>query len=370
MVLDFGVEGTDCEEWALTCSAEGEEDRIVTFTGHSVTVSDLTVGTVYTCTLSASGDYYLTGAFTAQHTASDVILAEDLSVSGFSDGSITVSWNAPDGVTVERWTARCYNENGYDQITEVTDSSVVFNGIAESEAYTIEITAVNMSTPARTFVTANPVTITGVTAEYTGSQLNVTWTYDGGAPAGGWKVTYTVDNSPVEYELTSDEAKVALTLLAPSSTYHFSVTTADATTVSGENTASLRIPETKSFSANKLNTSNVSVKMYQVPETENWTYKDLTTTAKTFAPGGSLALMYKTSKNYTVTDDQYTTVFVIRDSEGNLVSISSNTRAWSDMWTNGYCVEEVRNLPAEAGEYMLDVYLNNQKLTRQTFTIE
>ena len=50
MVLNFTVEGEEPEEWKLSYVAEGEEEQVLSFSDHSVTVSGLTIGKVYTFT--------------------------------------------------------------------------------------------------------------------------------------------------------------------------------------------------------------------------------------------------------------------------------------------------------------------------------
>ena len=112
--------------------------------------------------------------------------------------------------------------------------------------------------------------------------------------------------------------------------------------------------------------------MYDVPTKDNWNYGTLQRAKEqdTFKTGGSLALLYTVTKPYTFSDNEIETVFVIRDAEGKLVSTASRTRVWDDMWDNGYCTEQVSNLPASAGSYKLSVYVANGLLTELPFTIE
>lgn len=370
-ILSFGVEGTDSDEWTVICTAEEEEEKSLTFSGHTVTITGLTVGKTYTFTLEAPEEIYLVGEHSITHTASALITAENLTVSGYAEGSITAVWTAPEGAVVDSWIARCYNEDGYDQILEVTETSATFTDITANAGYTLEVTASGMTMGTRTFVTANPITITGVTAEAVDGKIQLSWTYDGQAPASGWVILYTADNGAGQQVLNTDEASAELTLVAPGSHYDIVIQTSDTTSIFG-GTASVDVPDSGAFSGYKLDTNKISVTTHAIPDKENWGSKDLRSadSVTTFSPGGSMALLYHTRNKYSIVQDELVTLFVIRDTEGKLVSISSNTRTWADMWYDGYCVETVKNLPADPGSYTLTVYIDGMKLTIQDFTIE
>ena len=112
--------------------------------------------------------------------------------------------------------------------------------------------------------------------------------------------------------------------------------------------------------------------MYDVPSKSNWGYSTLQRASKenTFKPGDSLALLYTVTKPYSFDGADFETIFVIRDAEGKLVSTATRTRAWDEMWDNGYCTEQVSNLPAAAGSYKLSIYLGNDLLAELPFTVE
>ena len=370
LILSFGVEGADSDEWVLTCVSEGEEDRVVRFSGHSLTVTGLTVGKTYTLTVTGSEELYLVGEHSITHTASALILAENLTVSGYSDGSFTASWTAPEGISVERWVARCYNEEGYDQILEVTEAQATFTGITANAAYTLEVTAAGMTMARRTFVTANPITITAVNAEAADGMINLSWEFEGQAPEGGWVVLYTVDGA-YQQILNTEGPEAAITPAAPGSHYDITIQTPDATSIFG-GTAAVDVPDGDAFAAYGLNTSLIRVTTHAVPEGEDWAARDLrdSDTVTAFAPGGEMALLYYTTSRYHIDYTDVQTLFVIRDAEGRLVSTSTAKRTWADMWYSGNCAETVTGLPTEPGSYTLTVYLDGMKLTIQDFTVE
>ena len=112
--------------------------------------------------------------------------------------------------------------------------------------------------------------------------------------------------------------------------------------------------------------------MFDVPTKSNWGYSSLQRAREqdTFKPAGSLALLYTVTKPYTFDDTAFETVFVIRDAEGKLVSTATRTRSWDDMWDNGYCTETVSGLPADAGSYVLSIYIENGLLAELPFSIK
>ena len=370
VILTFGIEGPESEEWILTCSAEGEDDKVFTFSEHRYTVVGLTPFKEYTFTITAGEDVYLIGENTCTHTVSTVVYAQNLAITAYRDTSMTISWEAPEGVSVNSWTARCYNEEGYDQVLVVDEATATFTEISSDSPYTLEITAEGMTQSMRTFVTANPVTITDVQVSVENFEIDVAWTFEGNAPAGGWLVLYTVDKGAEPQVIETDEPSVTITPAAPGSHYDITIQSADATSVFG-GTAMANVPAASGdFEGYGLKASDISILLYKYPG-ENWTRHDLNTEMRTttFAPGGSMAILFYTYQRYNVDAYPISTLIVLRDSDGRLAAITSRTRTWDDMWQGGYCEEELTQLPATAGDYTLSVYLNGKLLGNQNITI-
>ena len=370
VILSFGVEGPESAEWILTCSTEGEEDTVFTFSEHRYTIMGLTPFKEYTFTLTAGDDVYLIGENTCTYTVSTVVYAQNLIISAYRDTSMTISWEAPEGVTVNSWTARCYNEEGYDQVLVVDDASATFTEISSDSPYTLEITAEGMTQSMRTFVTANPVTITDVQVSVEDFEIDVSWTFEGNAPESGWLVLYTVDKGAEPQVIETDEPSVTITPAAPGSHYDITIQSADATSVFG-GTAMANVPAASGdFSGYGLKASDISILLYKHPG-GNWTRKDLNTDMRStsFAPGDSVAILYYTYETYNIEAAPISTLIVVRDSDGRLAAITSRTRTWDDMWQGGYCEEELPQLPSVPGDYTLSVYLNGKLLGNQNITI-
>ena len=366
-IVSFGVEGQDCENWTLTWTAEGAEPQSVSFTGHTVTLNELTVGTEYTFTLSAPEDVLLVGENVITHTASELVQASNLSLAGYADGVISVTWTAPEGV--DRWIVRCFDGAGYDQVQEVSGNTASFEGVTEGGKYTVEVIAATQTLAVRSEITADTNNISGFTATASGSTIELSWNYGGAVPEGGWKLVWSADGGP-EHILTAEENKATLSAAAPGSVYTFTIQPPEGTSIAAASTT-LETAAAGKFSANKLDSDTIIVEMFDVPTKNNWTYGTLQRAREqdTFKPGGKLALLYTVTKPYSSESKDFETIFVIRDADGKVISTASHARSWNEMWDNGYCTETVSNLPAEKGSYTLSIYIAGGKLAELPFTI-
>ncbi len=363
-IISFGVEGGDSEEWTLTYTAEGLEPQSVTFAGHTVTVTGLTVGTEYTFTLAAPEGVLLVGENVITHTASELVQASDLVLSGYSDGVLSVKWTAPEGV--DRWIVRCTDGAGYDQLQEVTGTAASFEGVTEGSKYTVEVTAANMTLGIRTELTAKASSISDFTAALKGSNVELSWTAD--IPCA---IDCSADGKVLQV-LNPEENQAVYGPVVPGTTYSFTVRPAEGDAAVPGGTATVEVPAAGTFSANKLSSDTIIVESFAVPSKSNWSYSNLLRAKEedTFSAGGSMALLYTVTKPYSFDSTQFESIFVIRDAEGKLVSTASRTRVWDKMWNNGYCTETVSNLPAVAGDYTLSIYLAGGLLAELPFTVK
>ena len=367
-IISFGVEGRDSESWTLSYSAEGEEVREISFTGHTVTVGELTVGAEYTFTVSAPEDVLLVGENVITHTASELVQASNLALADYTDGTMTVTWTAPEGVA--SWIVRCFDGAGYDQLQEITGNTATFEGVTEGSKYTVEVTAANMTLGIRAELTADANNISGFTATLNGSTIELSWNYGGPVPEGGWKISWSADGGAAHI-LTAEEHKATLSPAAPDTAYSFTILAPEGTSAASA-TTQVETPAAGTFSANKLDHETIIVEMFDVPTKSGWGYSSLLRAKEkdTFKPAGSLALLYTVTKPYSFDDTAFETIFVIRDADGTLVSTAARSRSWDDMWDNGYCTETVSGLPADAGSYVLSIYIENGLLAELPFSIE
>ena len=383
VIVNFTVDGPDSEQWMITCSASGEESIVHTFSGHTATITGLTVGKQYSFMLEPVSQLYLTGENALDFTAASIVIAENLTLSATADSSIEVSWTAPEGAQVESWDVHCYSTDGYDQRLTTSELSATFADITEGSAYTVEVTASGMTQPARANITANPIYVTNVTVGADDPmRLNVTWEFTGDAPEGGWLLLYTMDGSEQQQVVQCAENAGTIEVRIPAATYDLTIQAADGRSVfGGEHSykapnADIYENESQAFYP-RVQKEYFFVNMLKTPDAENWTHNnvskgDYTTT---FTSGDSISLLLYYMKDFYIRHENISVLYVIRDENGDVLTdcIGMENLDWrDDMWCGPnyhYCGLDVPSVPTEAGTYTLGVYFNGLAVTNVEFTI-
>lgn len=376
VILNFTVEGPE-QDWIVEYSAEGEETQSVSFTGHMVTVSGLTVGKTYTFSLVAApgSELYIVGSDTLEHTASKNVIAENLAIVSCENGVLTAQWNTPADAVVESWTVRCYNDSGYDQTLTVSENTAQFTDIAAETAYTVEVTAAGMTLNTRAYISANPATITDIAVDDTvEGKLTVTWNSGGVLPEGGWLLMYTLDSGNASMVIKCSENTAVIEPTVPGATYNLTIQPADGSTVFGgkhsHTTAKAGV-----FNDKSINGAEVTGSFCPTPGKTNWTYKDIADDdyTATYAPGSRVSMVLYSPDKADRSNDSISVMFVIRDSEGNALPGLTNTvtATWNDLWNNRsrYCSLNLPAIPGSAGQYTVEVYFNRQLVITKNLTI-
>lgn len=372
VVLSFTVTGQDTDTWSIVYATEGEEESSIYFSGHTATVTGLTVGKEYTFRLVPDVELYMLGETELTFVAPKLVFAEELAVTDYDGTNLVVTWKAPADATVNSWTVRCYNDNGYDVTVEVQDTTVSLENVDTSAANTIEVTAEGMTQCARTFVTADPISITNVSATNTNPNvLTYSWDYVGNVPEGGWLLTYTVDNSEIEGVVHCTESTADINSVIPGATYHVTIQAANGSTLFNGRFAST-IPAADGFRGYAVSWEHMDFAMCWTPDVADWDRYDLSNDdyTNTFAIGDKASFLVYLDTEYNISYDEIVTLFVIKDAEGKIVSADTHTRQWIDMWYRGYCELDVPALPQTAGDYTVDIYFNGKSVTTESFTVE
>lgn len=370
VILNFSVQGEDNNAWRVTYQAEGEAEKTIEFTGRMVTITGLTVGSKYTFHLEPVSTQYVIGTDTIEYTASSIIYAENITVLGFDSGALKVSWNAPEGVSVESWTVRCYNDTGYDSTFTVTDAAISIPELDPASAYTLDINAAGMSLGTKAYVSANSVTVKDLTLDdSTPDQLAISWQFEGTAPEGGWLVLYTVNGGEAQVIRTENTA-AAITPLIPGAKYAITVQPASGATVFG-GTGEYTAAGGEAFSSYGVTAADITFRMCWTPANANWNWYDLWERDFTtvFTNGERASFVVHLTKGAETSNDAVTVLFVIRDSAGNPIGFGTNEKVWSSMWRDGYAELNMPTLPATPGSYTVDIYFNGAFVTTQSFTI-
>lgn len=371
VILNFTVQGPESSEWKVSYFAESEEEKSVTFTGRVVTITGLTIGKHYTFQLEPTTPLYIVGADTIEFTVSKLIYAEDLAILGFTNSALTATWKTPEGETVDSWTVRCYNDAGYDKTITVTETTAVFEDLDTASAYTVEVSAAGMSLGSRAFVSANSITIKDIAADTSDpTRLKLSWDFEGTAPEGGWLVLYTVSGIAQQQVIQCTEPYAEITPLIPGATYTFSIQAAGGNTVFG-GSLSCTAPEAAKFAGYDISAEYIKFSMCRTPDKENWDDDDLKKKDYTteFKVGESASFAIDLEHEYSTSSDNIITLFLLRDSAGNVVSTDTASSSWTNMWYKGFGKLTIPVMPTAAGSYTVDIYFNGQHVTTQSFTI-
>ncbi len=374
VVLDFSVEGLDSQDWIVTYYAEGEEPRTQSFTGHMVTINDLTISKSYTFTLSGAGDLFMAGEYTLEFTAASIVLAKDLKIAEISGDALIAQWTAPEGISVESWTVRCYSESGYDLSQTVTETTASFSGLTAGDTYTVEVTAAGMTQPVRTTLTASPITITSLQVDDSQEgKLLVTWEYTGEAPEGGWLLMYTLDNGQTQSVVSSQEPSAEISPRIPGAVYHLTVNTGASVSVFNAE-HSYTSPDAPVFSDHATVIARWNFDLCRTPTKENWTpgnvkQQDYVTA---FKSSEKISFVMTSSGHYIPKKDMQI-MYVIRDAEGNALPelVATETLSWYQMWVKTYpkTALTLPKQPTVPGSYKLYLYFNGAAAAVMDFTI-
>ena len=371
VILNFTVQGPETGDWKVICSAKGEENKTIPFTGHMVTVTGLTVGKEYTFRLEPATQLYVVGTNTVTHTASDIIFAEELTIQGFYKGALIATWNAPEGIAVQNWIVRCYNDKGYDKTFTTVDLKAVFEDLDVSAAYTVEVTAEGMTQGTRTFVSANSVTVGEIKVDHSDrNQLSVSWDFEGTTPAGGWLLLYTIDGNSEQLVVQCTQNAGIIAPVIPGSRYDITVKPANGSTVFG-GTGFYEAPAAQPFSGYLLSASDMYFQMCKTPENPEWGRYDVPAKdyRNIFTAGENASFAVYLNHEYNTSPDIIVTLFIIRDANGKIISTATQSRTWTSMWYRGFGRINIPSIPAVAGNYSVEIYFNGAHVTTQPFSV-
>ena len=375
-VLEFAVDGPE-QDWILEYSAEGEETNSITFTGHTVTVNNLTLGKTYTFRLvtEPGSDLFVVGMDTLEFTAGKNIVAKDLAVISCRDGQLNATWTAPEDAVVASWSVRCYSENGYDETVTVSDTTASFTGISSDAAYTVEVTAEGMTQQARTYVSTNPVTLTEVAVDDSkAGSLTVTWNSGDVIPEGGWLVMYSLDSSDEKMVIRCTENTATIEQTVPGSDYRISIQSANSSTVFG-GTYTYEGKDLMPFQAHGLNAANISASFCPTPDKADWTYEDIKAGQYTSSHtvGSKVSLVIYSPDKAAKANTETNVMFVFRDREGNVLPelVKTMRASWRDLWNNGdrYCELDLPIIPDIAGQYTVQIFFDRCLLVEKTLNV-
>lgn len=371
VILSFTVQGPRSEQWTVRYAAQDEEEKSVTFSGHLVTLTGLTVGKEYTFTLDPVSELYLRGTTSITYTPSQIVYAENVQIQGFSNKTMNVIWTTPEGATVNMWSVRCYNDNGYDKTLTTAENAISFTDLDAAAGYTVEVTAEGMTLGVRTYLSANSVTVHDILVDSSNrTQITVSWDYEGTAPEGGWLLLYSVDGSSEQQVVTCGENTGTITPLIPGGHYKISIKPANGGTIFGGETE-FDAPAAPEFDEFSFQADDIKFSMCVTPQKDGWDKNDVSKKnyKTTFKVGQSASFVMRLNKNSGDLKDEVVTLYVIRDANKNLISCKYESRIWDDMWYRKDGKLTIPFMPEQVGKYTVEIYFNGAIVTTQGFEI-
>lgn len=376
VVLSFAVNGEEPKDWTVFYSAEGEDEKRRTFTGHTVAINELSVGKVYTFRLDTGENISLGGQTTLEVMASRLILADNLAVTSDNGTEITITWNTPGDVVVESWNVKCYNSKGYEKQITVNEQQAVFSDLDPTSDYVIEITASGMTQSTKISISPNPITVQSVNFDETsGNTLKMAWDYSGSAPEGGWHVIYNLVGGEKNI-LNCKDPVAEITPKIPGTKYEISISAADGTTVFNSNYM-FTSAKASNFEKHNLSADKIHAVLLETPIDENWRAENIPEAdfTDTFAPGKNISIAMFCSDNFYLTGAEVKVLYILRDGYGNVLPslTQEETYYWKDIWNSGDVKNGELNLPAtpaSSGEYSLELYFDGMIAAQFQFSIQ
>ena len=376
VILNLSVDGEEPEEWTVHYTAEGEEAREHTFSGHNTTIKDLTLGKLYTFTLDAGTELSLSGNTSVTYMASKLILAENLIASTTTGSDMTIRWNSPGDTVVEFWNVRCYNEGGYERTLSVTETEAYLTEIDPSMSYIIEVTAAGMTQPARTSITANPINITGVHVDDSAfDKLTIHWDYTGAEPEGGWLFMYSIDGNVNLNVIKCNQASADIAPKIPKARYQFTIQAVDGTSIF-DNVHDYVCPAAPGYDANAITEAQITAHLLKTPDDPTWNYDKVGSDSFTdeFELGDPISIVLHAQTDFYLPGTNIKLMYIIRDAHGNVIPnyISEVDHNWRSIWQTGNYHYGELNLPVVpevAGKYQLNLYIDGTSIAEVKFTI-
>lgn len=366
VILLFGLEGPDSENWKVTYSALGEEEeKVLTFSGHNVTIDNLTVGSEYTFRIEPETELYIDGNTQLSFTAQNVVVAENLYITECADGRLSATWSCPENAEVTKWIVRYVCNDGSEETIATDETAVTFEGVDHTRGFTVEVTAENMSMNARANIMAGSVSVSNFVAVPADNDLRLTWDSSSPISEEGWLLQYTIDGSGTKYTVTCADNEALIQPGIPGATYAFTLSSAAGSQVlNGELTYTADDAEKFALEGSIKSSNHFEISMYETDYVTGRDYKRLESSEKTttFEIGEKASFIVRIRSSYEGSSKPLEVLYVIRTADGELVSCTIDTTTLSNLFNEGYCKLDIPSMPSAPGDYSITIYFNGAYL--------
>ena len=132
------------------------------------------------------------------------------------------------------------------------------------------------------------------------------------------------------------------------------------------------LEEAENFTGFDIAAENLHFMMCVVPQQDNWSKNDVPEEAfKTvFTSEESAGFIIWSDHPVAVSQDVLQIKYVLRDSTGKLLDVSTQSVVWEAMWEENYCELALPFMPTDSGGYTLWIYFDGQLAATQYFSVE
>lgn len=370
VILNFSVLGPDSDSWRVKYSAPGIPAKIADCNGHMAILTGLVPGNTYTFQLLPGDEsLYVYSGDLLTMDVTPLIYAQNITIHGFVDGKLMASWGIQDGLTVDQWTVRCFNNTGFDASYTVADSSIAIAGLDVSQSYTLEIKANGMTVSKYATISANSITFREMQFDNSDpSKLIVTWPYEGTMPSGGWQLRYTIDGGDPAI-VTCQENSYTIMYPIPGALYQFDFVLPSDITVLGGSGEYAVSEANKLYQNDFMSAADMTIELIHKPALESWLPENLLPSDRTnqFTTEDTPLLLLSLEADPSVWEELITVSVIIRDESGKYIASLHAQRNWSELWTQQFCVLSLPDLQDLCGNFTVQILFNYEAVTASEY---
>lgn len=370
VVISFIIDGNDSEQWRLYYAQEGSIEETLTFSGHTVTLSDLNIGSLYTFRLEPVSDLFFDTDNAITFTPSVPVQAEDLTVTNYTADSLTVTWSAPADVTVAKWTVRCYDGTSYVESLETSELTATITGIDPKNTHTVEVLAENMSVSTKITAAEGVLSLSNFTVAQNAGMLKLTWDTSADVMDAGWTVTYSIAQTAATDLRVFSGNECDNIPYFPDVDYTITVKAADGRETIN-NQYSFKSESAPKFKNYGVGAEHIHFDMCKTPSVKNWTVRNLESSDFTtsFTANSKASFLLSIPYAYEEPSDPIVITYTIYNENDEYVSGAVEENVWSAMWDRGYCELDIPSIPSIAGNYRIVICFNGAIVNESNFTI-
>jgi hypothetical protein len=313
----------------------------------------------------------------------------DVKITSCTGGKLHVEWKSPEGVVVNKWVVRCYNNSGFDETKATKNNYYTFTVPDTLDAYTVEVSAEGQMAFQSDKIDKGSVSVS-FTQRPTISQdgfITLNWTSES-TPKEGWIVSYKINDS-LQPTIQVNETTIRIPILVYGAKYTFSVTSADPVKTLGKETFCNTPAYSEEFvfhvGETQYTADDMAFSLCTRPEVGEWTHTDegvgYTETFTKEEHAGLIVFLDKALVKFeepetpdgedepAPLDDSFTFGLIITDENGNIISADALDYNWNTMWNNSHCYLNLPHFPSDPGVYTLNITINAMSTTQLTFAV-